>query len=136
VKKGPFTIQLLYATTDYVQDLTMGIDPGSTTAGFAVVEPTKGAVKLRSYLAPGCYQKYAKIWMKGRCIERIGENHLPVAYGRFGTHMQVTLVNDGPVTITLEKKSPLTSLGFPTKILVLRLMPLFGFRALALPGTP
>ncbi|MDR1656474.1 MAG: RRXRR domain-containing protein [Deltaproteobacteria bacterium] len=48
VKKEPFTIQLLYETTDYVQDLTMGIDPGSATAGFAVVEPTKGAVKYSS----------------------------------------------------------------------------------------
>jgi hypothetical protein len=48
VKKEPFTIQLLDATTDYVQDLTMGIDPGSTTAGFAVVEPIKGAVKYSS----------------------------------------------------------------------------------------
>jgi hypothetical protein len=48
VKKEPFTIQLLYATTDCVQDLTMGIDPGSTTAGLAVVEPSKGTVKYSS----------------------------------------------------------------------------------------
>ena len=31
------------------------------------------------------------------------ENHVPVAYGVFGAHMAVTLTNDGPVTIMLEK---------------------------------
>ncbi|MDR2386005.1 MAG: D-tyrosyl-tRNA(Tyr) deacylase [Deltaproteobacteria bacterium] len=36
------------------------------------------------------------------------ENHLPVAYGVFKAHMKVALVNDGPVTIMLEK-SPLDS---------------------------
>jgi D-tyrosyl-tRNA(Tyr) deacylase len=38
--------------------------------------------------------------------ERLGrylENHLPVAYGIFGANMAVSLVNDGPVTIMLEK---------------------------------
>ncbi|MDR1487269.1 MAG: D-tyrosyl-tRNA(Tyr) deacylase [Deltaproteobacteria bacterium] len=28
---------------------------------------------------------------------------VPVAYGRFGAHMSVSLVNDGPVTLILEK---------------------------------
>jgi D-tyrosyl-tRNA(Tyr) deacylase len=31
------------------------------------------------------------------------EDHVPVAYGSFGAHMAVSLVNDGPVTIMLEK---------------------------------
>lgn len=32
------------------------------------------------------------------------EHHLPVARGRFGAMMDVALVNDGPVTIVLEKR--------------------------------
>jgi D-tyrosyl-tRNA(Tyr) deacylase len=31
------------------------------------------------------------------------ENHVPVKYGIFGAHMAVSLLNDGPVTIMLEK---------------------------------
>ena len=31
-----------------------------------------------------------------------GEKHAPVAFGRFGADMQVSLVNDGPVTFWLE----------------------------------
>ena len=30
----------------------------------------------------------------------------PVGQGRFGAHMELTLVNDGPVTITLDSKQP------------------------------
>jgi D-tyrosyl-tRNA(Tyr) deacylase len=33
------------------------------------------------------------------------ENGLPVQEGRFGSHMAVSLVNDGPVTIMLDSKS-------------------------------
>lgn len=35
-------------------------------------------------------------------VERARERHDPVAAGRFGTDMQVALVNDGPVTFSLE----------------------------------
>jgi len=31
------------------------------------------------------------------------EHGIPVATGRFGAHMQVALVNDGPVTIWLDR---------------------------------
>ncbi len=34
-------------------------------------------------------------------LARAGELYSPVAGGRFGAHMQVTLTNDGPVTIWL-----------------------------------
>ena len=37
-----------------------------------------------------------------RVAEALGERGLRVARGRFGAHMQVHSVNDGPVTITLE----------------------------------
>ncbi len=37
-------------------------------------------------------------------INRLRELQLPVSSGRFGTHMEVTLINDGPVTFVLEVK--------------------------------
>lgn len=37
IKKTPFTIKLLYQTTSYIQDLTLGIDTGSSKIGSAVV---------------------------------------------------------------------------------------------------
>jgi D-tyrosyl-tRNA(Tyr) deacylase len=37
----------------------------------------------------------------GALLERLG---LPVAYGVFGAHMDVALVNDGPVTILIDTK--------------------------------
>lgn len=36
VKRCPFTIKLLYETTHYTQDLTLGVDTGSGTIGTAV----------------------------------------------------------------------------------------------------
>jgi len=39
-------------------------------------------------------------------LERAQVLHTPVAAGRFGAHMQVTLTNDGPVTIWLEYRTP------------------------------
>jgi hypothetical protein len=44
VSREPFTIQLLYESTKIVQDLALGVDPGSGTAGFAVVD-SNGDVK-------------------------------------------------------------------------------------------
>ena len=35
-RKIPFTIKLLYDTTNYTQDLTLGVDTGSGTIGTAV----------------------------------------------------------------------------------------------------
>ncbi len=37
-------------------------------------------------------------------VERARSRHAPVATGRFGAHMQVHLVNDGPVTFWLQVK--------------------------------
>lgn len=48
VSKEPFTIQLLYDSTENIQDLTVGVDPGSGTAGFAVVDQAKGEIVYRS----------------------------------------------------------------------------------------
>ena len=37
IKRTPFTIKLLYKTTEYTQDLILGIDTGSRKVGSAVV---------------------------------------------------------------------------------------------------
>jgi D-tyrosyl-tRNA(Tyr) deacylase len=37
-------------------------------------------------------------------VRTIAEQNLPVATGRFRTHMEVELINDGPVTLLLECK--------------------------------
>ena len=34
--------------------------------------------------------------------DRLRQQHIPVETGRFGAHMQVELINDGPVTFVLE----------------------------------
>jgi len=39
-----------------------------------------------------------------RLVEVTKNRHVPVEIGRFGAHMQVHLVNDGPVTFWLEVK--------------------------------
>ena len=37
IKRSPFTIKLLYTTTEYTQELTLGVDTGSVKVGSAVV---------------------------------------------------------------------------------------------------
>jgi len=41
VKRTPFTVKLLYKTTNYVQDCVLGTDPGSSKIGSAVVSNNK-----------------------------------------------------------------------------------------------
>ena len=38
-----------------------------------------------------------------RFVERASA-HVPVATGRFGAHMEVSLTNDGPVTLLLDSQ--------------------------------
>lgn len=38
IRREPFTIKLLYETTNYVQKLTLGVDTGSRIIGTAVVD--------------------------------------------------------------------------------------------------
>jgi D-tyrosyl-tRNA(Tyr) deacylase len=40
-----------------------------------------------------------------RFVERARAHHAPVEAGRFGAHMQVELINDGPVTFWLQVRS-------------------------------
>lgn len=39
-----------------------------------------------------------------RCAELLREAGVPVETGRFGAHMEVSLLNDGPVTIILDSR--------------------------------
>ena len=41
VKRCPFTIQLLYETTDFVQDISLGVDAGSKHIGISATTPEK-----------------------------------------------------------------------------------------------
>lgn len=44
--KTPFTIKLLYKTTNYTQDLTLGIDTGSSKIGSAVIDNKNNVIYL------------------------------------------------------------------------------------------
>lgn len=46
VQRNPFTIQLLYDSTEYIQDLTLGIDPGSVYIGASVAKENGEPVYL------------------------------------------------------------------------------------------
>lgn len=52
VKNCPFTIQLLYETTTYTQDITLGVDAGSKTIGLSATSETRefysGEIELRT----------------------------------------------------------------------------------------
>ena len=54
--------------------------------GFSTAAPPEHAER--------CYEKF---------LEVLRSRHDPVAAGRFGADMQVSLVNDGPVTFLLER---------------------------------
>ena len=52
VQREPFTVQLQYETTDFVEDITLGIDTGYQNIGYSAVDSDKehiaGTVKLRN----------------------------------------------------------------------------------------
>ncbi len=60
-----------------------------TRAGFSTAAPPEAASRLFGYL-----------------LDRARAAHAPVAAGAFGAEMQVSLVNDGPVTFWLESPTP------------------------------
>ena len=45
VRRTPFTIRLLYDTTQFVQDVTLGVDAGSKTVGQVLY----GSVQTRDF---------------------------------------------------------------------------------------
>ena len=49
-----------------------------------------------------------------RVVDQIRQQHAPVATGKFGADMQVSLVNDGPVTFLVDRvNSPIHARGTP-----------------------
>ena len=46
IKRSPFTIKLLYETTDYTQELTLGVDTGSSKIGSAVLNDKEEVVYI------------------------------------------------------------------------------------------
>lgn len=47
-------------------------------------------------------------------LERLGARHQPLAAGRFGADMKVSLVNDGPVTLWLRSPARQADAGRPS----------------------
>lgn len=56
VRKSPFTIQLLYETTNYTQDISLGVDAGSKHVGLSASTAKKelyaADVELRDDVTP------------------------------------------------------------------------------------
>ncbi|MHB1541196.1 MAG: D-aminoacyl-tRNA deacylase [Steroidobacteraceae bacterium] len=69
-----------------VPQFTLAADTArGSRAGFSTAAPPEQAKMLFEYL-----------------LERARARHAPVATGEFGAHMQIMLVNDGPVTFWLD----------------------------------
>ncbi len=56
---------------------------------------------MRPSFTPAAPPEHGRHWFE-RLLELARATHPQVATGRFGAHMQVTLVNDGPVTFWLD----------------------------------
>lgn len=61
VSRKPFTVQLVYKTTEYVQPITLGIDSGYLNIGFSAITETKelisGEVKLLKNMKERIYER-------------------------------------------------------------------------------
>ena len=79
VKAKPFTIQLLYKTTTYTQNITLGIDSGYNYIGFSAVTEKEelicGEVKLRNDIS--------ELLKERRMYRRIRRNRLRYRKPRF-----------------------------------------------------
>ena len=79
VKTKPFTIQLLYETTSYTQNITLGIDSGYNYIGFSAVTEKEelicGEVKLRDDIS--------EVLKERRMYRRIRRNRLRYRKRRF-----------------------------------------------------
>ena len=76
-----------------------------TGGGLLLVSQFTLAADTRSGMRPSftsaAAPEHGRHWFE-RLLELAYAAHSPVAAGRFGAHMQVTLVNDGPVTFWLD----------------------------------
>lgn len=80
---------------------------GDTGGGLLLVSQFTLAADTRSGMRPGfstaAVPEEAEHWF-ARLVELAREQHPRVEIGRFGAHMEVHLVNDGPVTFWLEAR--------------------------------
>ena len=83
----------------------MNLNIGQAEGGILLVSQFTLSADTRKGLRPGFSTAATPEQGKrlfNRVVERIQSQHSPVATGRFGAEMQVSLVNDGPVTFLLE----------------------------------
>ncbi|MEO5560123.1 MAG: D-aminoacyl-tRNA deacylase [Dokdonella sp.] len=80
---------------------------GDTGGGLLLVSQFTLAADTRSGMRPGfstaAAPAEAQCWF-ARLVQLAREHHARVEIGRFGAHMEVHLVNDGPVTFWLEAR--------------------------------
>lgn len=83
VKVKPFTIQLLYDTTTYTQDVILGIDSGYNYIGFSAITEKKelisGEVKLRNDIS--------ELIKERRMYRRIRRNRLRYRKPKFNNRV-------------------------------------------------
>jgi D-tyrosyl-tRNA(Tyr) deacylase len=86
-------------------DGRMNLSLADTGGGLLLVSQFTLAADTRKGLRPGfstaAAPAVAERWF-ARLVECARQRHSPVASGRFGAHMRVRLLNDGPVTFWLE----------------------------------
>lgn len=83
----------------------MNLNVGQVGGGVLLVSQFTLSADTHKGLRPGFSSAAAPTdgeRLFGRVVERIEAQHSPVATGRFGADMQVSLQNDGPVTFLLE----------------------------------
>ena len=106
IRLNPFTIQLLYETTDFVQPIILGIDAGSKTIGVSASTETKelyaAEVEVRTDVTKNLaerrqyrrFRRYRKTrYRKPRFLNRVRSKHkgwmAPSVEAKISTHIQV-----------------------------------------------
>ena len=88
-------------------DGKMNLSLAQTGGGLLLVSQFTLAADTRSGMRPGfstaATPAEGEHWFN-RLVELAKIRHSPVEIGRFGAHMKVSLVNDGPVTFWLEAR--------------------------------
>jgi D-tyrosyl-tRNA(Tyr) deacylase len=83
----------------------MNLSLAQTGGGLLLVSQFTLAADTRQGMRPGfstaAAPAHGEQWFN-RLVELAKKSHTPVEIGRFGAHMKISLVNDGPVTFWLE----------------------------------